>query len=204
VATRTLRDGSMADSNGRTVLGCCAAGLWYTRPKPIRLPLLVLIMPRVIHLHLRPTPTQSTMLQHTLETVNDARNLISAIAWYTGTFSVRALDELCRSDVRERFGLSAAIAHRCVASVAAHYRHDPQIKHTFRPHASIPYDRHTLRIDSAAQTVTIWTVIGSQTIPFDADGQLPDDWQRPTLTVLSGNWYLLIIVPSAVDVAGKG
>jgi hypothetical protein len=46
-----------------------------------------------------------------LETVNDARNLISAVAWYSGTFAVRALNELCRMEVRERFGLSAAIAH---------------------------------------------------------------------------------------------
>jgi putative transposase len=171
---------------------------------PIEASLLVLTMPRVVHLHLRPTPVQSTALQQTLETVNDARNLISAVAWYTGTFTVRTLDELCRSDMRERFSLSAAIAHRCVTSVAAHYRHTPQIKHAFRPHASIPYDRHTLRIDPAAQTVTLWTVIGQQTIPFVADGRLPDNWQRPTLTLVSGAWYLLIIVPGAAEVAGEG
>jgi putative transposase len=165
---------------------------------------MVLTMPRVVHLHLRPTPVQSTALQHTLETVNDARNLISTVAWYTGTFAVRALDELCRTEVQERFGLSAAIVHRCVASVAAHYRHDPQTKHIFRPHTSIPYDRHTLRIDSAAQAVTLWTLIGVQTIPFAVDGGVSDDWQRPTLTVLSGAWYLLIIVPGAADVAGEG
>jgi putative transposase len=161
-------------------------------------------MPRVVHLHLWPMLAQSTALQRTLETVNEARNLISAVAWYTGTFSVRALDELCRNDVRERFGLSAAIAHRCVMNVAAHYRHDPQIKHTFRPHASIPYDHHTLRIDTEAQAVTLWTVIGQQTIPFAANEGLSDDWQRPTLTLVSGAWYLLIIVPGTADVAGEG
>jgi putative transposase len=170
----------------------------------IKASLLVLTMPCVVHLHLRPTPIQSTALQQTLEAVNAARNLISAVAWYTGTFSVRALDELCRADVRERFSLSAAVAHRCVASVAAHYRHVPQIKHTFRPHASIPYDRHTLRIDPSAQIVALWTLIGQQTIPFVADGRLPDDWQRPTLTLVSGAWYLLVIVPGAAEVAGEG
>lgn len=155
-------------------------------------------MPHVVHLHLRPSPLQSAALQHTLETLNQACNLISAVAWYSGTFSVRALNEFCRADVRERFGLSAAMAQRCVTSVAAAYRHDPQTRHTFRPHASISYDRRTLRLDTAAQTLTLWTLIGWEPISFAADGHPLEYWRYSTLTTVSGSWYLLIIVPRPI------
>src|SRR6185295_19762917 len=79
-------------------------------------------MHRMIHLWLRPTPAQTVALQQTMETVNAARTEISAVAWYTGTFTTRALYELCGEEISTRLGLSFAMTRRCVASVAAAYR----------------------------------------------------------------------------------
>jgi putative transposase len=152
-------------------------------------------MHRVVHLQLRPAAAQAAALQHTLETLNAARNLISSVAWHTETFAPPALAVLCTADVRSQFGLSAAMTVRCVASVAATYQHGRSAKHLFRPHTSVPYDRRTLRIDVDAQTVTIWTLIGWQTMPFALDMRLPESWRRPTLAAVSGTWYLLVIVP---------
>jgi hypothetical protein len=152
-------------------------------------------MHRVIHLQLRPAPAQVAMLQHTLEILNAARNLISSVAWHTETFAPQALAVLCTADVRSQFGLSAAMTVRCVASVAATYQHSRGVKHIFRPQTSVPYDRRTLRIDVDTQTVTIWTLLGWQTMPFATDTRLPESWRRPTLAAVSGAWYLLVIVP---------
>ena len=76
-------------------------------------------MHRMIHLWLQPTPAQTIALQQTIETVNAARNEISAVSWYTATFTLRVLSDLCAEDISVRLGLSLAMTHRCVASVAA-------------------------------------------------------------------------------------
>jgi hypothetical protein len=128
-----------------------------------------------------------------METDNAARNEISAVAWYTGTFSTRALAELCAEDVSTRLGLSLAMSHRCVASVAAAYRGQLSVQQRFHPLQSIPYDRHTLRID--AQVVTLWTLIGWQSIAFVTDAVFLEGWSLPTLMQLRGAWALLLVVP---------
>jgi hypothetical protein len=150
-------------------------------------------MHRTIHLWLQPTPAQTIALQQTIETVNTARNEISAVAYFTVTFSTRALYDLCAEDVSTRLGLSLAMTHRSIASVAAAYRGQRSVQQRFHPLTSIPYDRHTLRID--AQVVTIWTLIGWQRVAFVTDALCLEDWSLPTLMQLRGAWALLLVVP---------
>jgi hypothetical protein len=85
------------------------------------------------------------------------------------------------------------MTHRCVASVAAAYREQRHTQQRFHLLQSIPYDRHTLRID--AQAMTLWTLIGWQSIAFVTDAPFLEGWSLPTLMQLRGTWALLLVVP---------
>jgi hypothetical protein len=152
-------------------------------------------MHRFIHLSLQPTPAQIVALQQTIETVNTARNEISAVAYFTSTFRLPELSDLCVQDVSTRLGLSLAMTHCCVASVVAAYRQQRHTQQRFRLCMSIPYDHHTLWIDPEAQTLILWTLIGWQRLPFVTDTAFLDGWSLPSLMHLRTTWALLLVVP---------
>jgi len=131
-----------------------------------------------------------------------ARNQISAVAWYTATFSARALSDLCGEDVSTRLGLSLAMTHCSIVSVATAYREQRRVQQRFQPHTSIPYNHHTVRID--AHSVTIWTLIGWQPIAFVSDAVWLDSWSLSTLIQLRGAWALLLVVPGLDDEGLQG
>ena len=152
-------------------------------------------MYRIIHLTLAPTPAQMIALQQTMETVNAARSAISALAWQTGMFTARALFEACAEEIGTERGLSLAMARRSIASVAAAYRVQHRAQQRYHPLQSIPYDRHTLRIDAHEQRVILWTLEGWLRIPFVTDAAFLDRWSFPKLMQLRDRWALLLVVP---------
>lgn len=125
-------------------------------------------MKLIAQVKLQPAPGQTELLRRTLEVANAAANYVSEIAWETKTFRQYDLHHACYYDVRTRYELSAQMTVRLLAKVADAYKLDRKTQRRFHPHGSIAYDNRILGWKLAAQTVSIWTVGGRQTIPFVA------------------------------------
>src|SRR5690606_3857392 len=130
----------------------------------------------------------------TLEVANAAANYVSEVAWETKTFRQYDLHHACYYAVRERYELSAQMTVRLLAKVADAYKLDRKAQRRFHPHGSIAYDNRILAWKLAAQTVSIWTVEGRQTIPFVAGERqlalLPFMQGEADLVYRRGEFYL--------------
>ncbi|GIV81520.1 MAG: transposase [Anaerolineae bacterium] len=151
-------------------------------------------MKPIAQVKLQPTPEQAYQLRLTLETVNAAANFVSDYAWETKTFRQYDLHHACYYAVRERYELSAQMTVRLLAKVADAYKLDRKTQRRFHPHGSIAYDNRILAWKLAAQTVSIWTVEGRQTIPFVAGERqlalLPFMQGEADLVYRRGEFYL--------------
>ena len=153
-------------------------------------------MKLVIHLKLTPTPDQAEALRCTLDTCNAACDWLSGQAWQTETFRQFELHKLAYYPLRERFGLSAQAAVRCIAKVADAYKTRRPGQRTFRPTAAQPYDHHILRF-TREDAVSIWTAAGRQTVPFVCGEYqrryLPFRKGEVDLMVIRGTFYLAVV-----------
>lgn len=118
----------------------------------------------IAQLKLQITEEQHDALLETLERANAACNYISERAWEEKTFRKYTLHKLTYYPAKEQFQLSAQVTIRCIAKVNDAYKLDKKTKRGFRTHGSIPYDSRILRYSE--NTVSIWTVKGRKTIPF--------------------------------------
>lgn len=75
-------------------------------------------------IQLLPLPEQADFLKRTLETANAGCDYISQVAWEMKTFRQFPIHGLTYGVVRERFGLAAQLAVRCIAKVADAYKLD--------------------------------------------------------------------------------
>ena len=163
-----------------------------------------------VQLKLLPTPTQADALDRTLRAANAACDAISQAAWAVRTFRQFAIHRLTYQLARERFGLSAQLAVRCIAKVADAYTRDRTQPRTFQPLGAVAYDDRILSFNLAGSSVSIWTLSGRQAIPFVCGPR-----QRALLAALrgesdlayvGGQWYLFaaaeIETPAPIDVEG--
>lgn len=143
---------------------------------------------------LQPTPAQAAALRRTLETANAACDAISRAAWDTGTFRQFALHKLCYADIRAAYGLSAQVTVRCVAKVADSYKLDRRTLRTFAPLGALAYDARILSFK--AESVSIWTIEGRQTIPFVCGEHqralLQTQKGESDLVFKNGKWFLYV------------
>lgn len=125
-------------------------------------------MKLIVQVRLYPTNEQLPVLKQTLETANAACDYVSQRAWETQKFKRYPLQSLTYYEVRERFGLTAQMAIRCLAKVADAYRKDRDGQRAFRPLGSIAYDDRILSWHTENIAVSIWTVNGREYIPYGA------------------------------------
>ena len=122
-------------------------------------------MKLVAAVKLVPTPDQAKSLSATLVRCNAACDWISAKAWEAKTFRQYDLHKLCYVEVRERFGLTAQAAVRCISKVADAYKMDRKTQRFFRADAAQPYDDRIVRFVKDGSAVSIWTVEGRVVVP---------------------------------------
>lgn len=167
-------------------------------------------MKLIAQLQLTPTPEQAAGLLATLETANAACDYLSGLAWQMGTFKKFDLHHLGYEATRAAFPLSSQVVVRCVAKVADAYKLDAKTKRTFKSDGAISYDARILSFKMDAQTVSIWTLDGRQTIPFVCgDGQrelLASQKGECALTFVKGRFYLQACceAPEAAPVDAQG
>src|SRR5262249_45529412 len=115
---------------------------------------------------LQPTEAQADSLKRTLEQANAACDYISQIAWDAKTFGKFQIQKLVYGDVRERFGLSAQLALRCIAKVTDAYKLDKKVQRTFKLYGAVPYDDRILSWETRNQVVSIWTLDGRERMSY--------------------------------------
>ena len=122
-------------------------------------------MKLTVVIKLLPDEKQADLLLKTLARANDACDFASGVAFSSHAFHKFALQKLVYVELRERFGLSAQMAVRCIAKVADAYKKDRKTLRAFRPHGAIAYDDRILRF-KGEDRVSLWTLDGRIVIPF--------------------------------------
>lgn len=153
-------------------------------------------MKLVANLRLKPTPEQEHALRTTLERCNEACNWLSKRAFETKVFRQYDLHKACYAELRERFGLSAQVAVRCIAKVADAYKLDTKKQRTFRKQAAQPYDDRILRF-CADDIVSLWLLDGRNKIVFVCGEHqrrlLEHRKGEVDLMFVRGKWYLCAV-----------
>jgi putative transposase len=116
-------------------------------------------MKLVANIKLQPTPEQFQQLKETLEHCNSACDYLSAKGFEAGILRTFDLHKLGYADIRERFGLAAQVAVRCIGKVADAYKLDRKVQRSFRKHAAQPYDDRIVSF-KPNDIVSIWTLSG--------------------------------------------
>ena len=120
-------------------------------------------MKLVANIKLQPTPEQFQALKETLERCNAACDYLSAKGFEAGILRTFDLHKLGYADIRERFGLAAQVAVRCIAKTADAYKLDRKVQRSFRKHAAQPYDDRIISF-KPRDIVSIWTLAGRMKI----------------------------------------
>jgi hypothetical protein len=97
-------------------------------------------MPKLtLQLQLLPDAEQAVALRTTVERFNAAANWPAGPAFAARTAGKYELQRRHYRVLRERFGLPADMAVRCVARVSESYKRDRAKRPAFREHAAVPY-----------------------------------------------------------------
>ncbi|MEU6660749.1 transposase [Streptomyces sp. NPDC046821] len=137
-------------------------------------------MKLMVQVKLLPTPVQAAALEATLRACNEAATWVGEVAFERRAFKNFDLRRHTYGVVKERWGLGAQAAQHVIKKAADAYRAlGADLKRgwlgprgsarpgrtvgeplTFRPQAAQPYDDRMLSWQTAARTVSIWTVGG--------------------------------------------
>ncbi|MGH9854386.1 MAG: hypothetical protein ACREBD_31460 [Blastocatellia bacterium] len=100
-----------------------------------------------------------------MEAFNAAADWLASEAFKLQSANKVKLQQLYYQDLREKFGLSAQMAVRCIAQVCEAFSRDRSRKPVFRKYASIPYDQRLMSF-KGADRVSLLTLEGRIIVPF--------------------------------------
>ena len=142
-------------------------------------------------------------LRDTLETVNNAANRLSQLAWDLKEFRRYPMHKLFYRQIRDEFPLSAQIVCLLNAKVVDAYKLDKKVQRVFRKHGCIAYDARILSLNLPASTVSIWTLEGRAKMPFVCGEKqralLAYPRGESDLILRKGKWFLNITVDIPED-----
>lgn len=120
-------------------------------------------MKLTLQTQLLPTPQQALALEATMRAFNAAADWLAGGVWPKDCQQI-ALQKHYYATLRERFGLSAQMAVRCIAQVCEAYKRDKGKRPHFRPFASIPYDQRLMSF-KGPDRVSLLTLFGRIIMP---------------------------------------
>lgn len=138
-----------------------------------------------LQLQLLPSPSQAAQLKTTVERFNAAASWVAGEAFRLQTANKIKLQRTVYYPIRERFGLSAQMAVRCIAQACEAYKRDKRIQPVFRPDAAMPYDRRIMAF-KGIDRVSVLTLAGRLVIPV-----VMGQYQRERFTTAVGQSYLV-------------
>jgi putative transposase len=151
-----------------------------------------------VQLQLLPTKDDAIKLEATMRRFNEAADWLAGEAFALKSANKIALQKTHYATLRERFGLSAQMAVRCIAEVCGAYKRDKLIRPRFRPLAAVPYDQRIASFKSLDR-ISLLTLAGRILVPF-----VMGNYQRGRFTAAKGQcdlvrrkdgkWFLLVTV----------
>lgn len=156
-------------------------------------------MKLVAQLQLRVDEALRTQLIATVVRFHEATNWLAGEAIASGIVRQYDLHHACYRVLRERFGLSAQMAVRAVAEVAAALKRDPSKRPVFRALGAMPYDGRILSFKADSESVSILTLEGRVTVPFVAGEHhrhllAAGKRGQSDLVCRKGRWFLYVSV----------
>ncbi|MGH9846936.1 MAG: RNA-guided endonuclease InsQ/TnpB family protein [Blastocatellia bacterium] len=133
-----------------------------------------------------------------MEAFNAAADWLASEAFRLQSANKVKLQQLYYKDLREKFGLSAQMAIRCIAQVCEAFSRDRSRKPVFRKYASIPYDQRMMSF-KGADRVSLLTLEGRIIVPFVMGKYQQERFhlkhgQCDLVRRKDGKWFLLVTV----------
>jgi IS605 OrfB family transposase len=147
---------------------------------------------------LLPDREQSQKLSATMAAFNAAADWLAGEAFRLQTANKVKLQQLYYRELRERFGLSAQMAVRCIAQVCEAFSRDRSKRPHFRKYASMPYDQRLMSF-KGARRVSLLTLEGRIIVPvvmgkYQSERCNGKHGQCDLVRRKDGKWFLLVTV----------
>jgi putative transposase len=151
-----------------------------------------------LQVQLFPDKEQVQKLSATIEAFNAAADWLAGEAFKLQSTNKVKLQQLYYRDLREKFGLSAQMAVRCIAQVCEAFSRDRSKRPRFRKYASIPYDQRLMSF-KGVDKVSLLTLEGRIIVPFMMGKYQSERFngkhgQCDLLRRKDGKWFLLVTV----------
>jgi putative transposase len=155
-------------------------------------------MKLTVQIQLMPDRDHAERLRETIERFNEAANWLAGIAFDLGTANKVRLQQIVYKELRERFGLSAQMAVRCIAQVCEAYKRDKTKRPVFRKTAAMPFDQRMMSF-KGIDRVSLLTLGGRILVPFligkyQAEQFTYAKGQADLVLRDDGKWFLLVTV----------
>lgn len=155
-------------------------------------------MKLTLQTQLFPSQDQAAALEATLRAFNTGADWLAGEAFAAKIANKIALQKTHYAALRERFGLSAQMAVRCIAQVCEAYKRDKTKRPHFRPFASMPFDQRMMSF-KGLDRVSLLTLTGRVIVPlvmgrYQAERFSPAIGQCDLVRRRDGKWFLLVTV----------
>jgi IS605 OrfB family transposase len=155
-------------------------------------------MKLTVQLQLLPERDHARRLRQMVERFNEAANWLAGIAFERQTANKLELQHAHYGDLRQRFGLSAQMAVRCIAQVCEAYKRDKSIRPVFRKTAAMPFDQRMMSF-KGIDRVSLLRLGGCIQVPFvlgkyQAEPFCRAKGQADLVLREDGKWFLLVTV----------
>ncbi|MGO9916178.1 MAG: RNA-guided endonuclease InsQ/TnpB family protein [Isosphaeraceae bacterium] len=156
-------------------------------------------MKLTLQTQLLPDAEAATKLKSTVERFNQAATWLTGVAFARKLANKFALQKLCYAELRERFGLPADTAIRCIAQVVVTYKRDKDKRPKFRKHASVPFSMGKNIGFKGPDRVSISTLDGRVVVPYVMGKYQAERFgfakgQCDLVLRKDGKWFLLVTV----------
>ncbi len=155
-------------------------------------------MKLTLQVQLLPTVDDAAQLRATVERFHAAANWLAGEAFAARSANKVELQRAHYRELRNRFGLSAQMAVRCIAQVCEAYKRDRTIRPTFRRHAAMPFDQRMMSF-KGLDRVSLLTLEGRVIVPivmgrYQAERYTHAKGQCDLVRRKDGKWFLLVTV----------
>ena len=156
-------------------------------------------MDLTLQVHLLPDGEQAQRLKATVERFNQAANWLAGEAFTCKVANKFLLQRLFYKELRDRFGLPADMAIRCIAEVVNAYKRDKSKQPKFHRHAAIPYSMGKNIGFKSGDKVSLGGLQGRIVVPFIMGKYQQEKFalakgQSDLVLRHDGKWFLLVTV----------
>lgn len=153
----------------------------------------------ILQVQLLPDPESAAKLKAAVERFNEAATWLAGVAFEQKITRAFDLHRIAYKDIREKFGLPADMAVRCIAQVCEAYKRDKAKRPKFRKHAAVPYSMGKNIGFKGPDRVSISTLAGRVIVPFVMGAYQAERFrlrkgQSDLVLRKDAKWFLLVTV----------